>query len=60
MLNSSAGRALEANPKPVLFEAARAGGHPPLALASRLRFAKAFGVHAAEALARNRAPAPQL
>jgi len=28
MLNSSAGWALEANPKPVLLEAARAGGHP--------------------------------
>src|SRR5262245_45086659 len=28
MLNSSAGRALEADPKPMLFEAACTGGHP--------------------------------
>src|SRR5215470_14360950 len=38
--------ALEANPKAVLFEAAGAGNHPLIgnALASRSRFAKAFGV----------------
>src|SRR5262249_24133960 len=38
--------ALEANPKAVLFEAAGAGGHPLVGnvLASRSRFAKAFGV----------------
>jgi 2,5-furandicarboxylate decarboxylase 1 len=38
--------ALEANPKAVLFEAAGAGGHPLIgnALASRARFAQAFGV----------------
>src|SRR5690348_12185611 len=38
--------ALEANPKAVLFEAAGAGGHALVgnALASRSRFAKAFGV----------------
>src|SRR5260221_3267903 len=59
MLNASAGQALEANPKPMLFEAARAGGRPsPLVLASRSRFAKAFGFHAAEALARNPSALP--
>jgi len=38
--------ALEANPKAVLFEAAGSGGYPLVgnALASRSRFAKAFGV----------------
>src|SRR5262249_12329423 len=38
--------ALEANPKAVLFEATGAGGYPLVgnALASRSRFAKAFGV----------------
>lgn len=38
--------ALEGNPKAVLFEAAGSGGHPLIgnALASRSRFARAFGV----------------
>src|ERR1043166_9899763 len=38
--------ALEANPKAVLFEAAGSGGHALVgnALASRSRFAQAFGV----------------
>jgi UbiD family decarboxylase len=43
---SEVARTLEANPKAVLFEAAGSGGFPLVgnALASRARFAKAFGV----------------
>jgi 2,5-furandicarboxylate decarboxylase 1 len=43
---SAIATALDGNPKAVLFEAAGAGGHPLVgnALASRSRFAQAFGV----------------